>query len=110
MEETRNYPTNINEIEEYWEQLKNNIIKTANEVINTKVTKQTIEDDPRLIANIWKDYYHDILNGKEETHTNQTEDTLTEEEENEVKCPTETEVQEEIRSLRNNKAPEGLLP
>ncbi|KAK9745739.1 Transposase IS4 [Popillia japonica] len=64
-----------------------------------------IEDDPRLIANIWKDYYHDILNGKEETHTNQTEDTLTEEEENEVKCPTETEVQEEIRSLRNNKAP-----
>lgn len=56
------------------------------------------------IANIWKAYYHQVLNEKEDIHT-KAEDTLTEEEENEVKCSLETEVQEEIRNLRNNKAP-----
>lgn len=33
-----------NEIEESWEQLKNTIIKTADEMINTKVAKQIEKD------------------------------------------------------------------
>ncbi|KAK9745072.1 hypothetical protein QE152_g7233 [Popillia japonica] len=65
-------------------------------------TNGKIEDDPRLIANIWKDYYHEILNGKEEIHTNEPDDTLTEEEEIEVKCPTDDTLTEEEEITRLN--------
>lgn len=78
---------NRNNLRQFYKKLKCQNAKSGIKTRGMKTKDGKIEDDPKLIANIWKDYYHEILNEKEKIHTNKTDDTLTEAEENEVEGP-----------------------
>lgn len=97
-----------NKTKQFYKKIKSHNHKPRTKTRGMKDKEGNLEHDPQAIGNIWKEYYQQMLNDTEKSTITEGEDIgiqEAEEEEEEMECPTEAEVQEEIKRLRNGKAP-----
>lgn len=91
-------------IRQFYKEIKQQTTTPKSKPRGIKDKNGRIQNDPEIIGKIWQEYYENILYEDGKTITNENLE-MTEEEEDEAKCPTEIEVKEQIKRLRNGKAP-----